>query len=221
MDLVGYCKCCGDISQYSTFGTTKCHFCGSKWHLVHLKPPFTIEDFYSDKKDLLLESIFKEYIEPSGKYDPVKAEERIQRINTIHFCKCCGYILGWTKKKCPCCGSKWYAFPLKPPLTYLDYVGSRKVKSQIQELIFKEYIEPSGEYDPAKGEIAKERMQREDEDSKIRAQKLQAYFNRPRVTCPYCGSQNTHIIHPLDFLGGFSSPAFKKQWQCGNCTSYF
>jgi len=215
-DIIGYCKCCGHIFPYER---TTCARCGSKWNMIPMIPPFTKDDYLEsdDVGHQIDEIVFKEYIEPSGEYDPVKAEERIQKENSIYFCKCCGKMWDLETEICPFCGYESDVYLIKPPFTVDDYIDSENVKKQIYKIIFKEYIEPSGVYDPLK---ARECI-KEEEEHKRRLQETISSIGNPRVTCPYCGSQNTHRIHPLEYISGFLSPAYGKQWECGNCRSYF
>jgi len=219
-NTIGYCKCCGDIFPFSVVTVTTCGHCGSEWNVIPMIPPFTEDDYFNsdDVSHQVDEIIFKEYIEPSGEYDPAKAEERIRRKNSIYFCKCCGKIWDLEDETCPFCGYESDVYIIEPPFTEAEYVDSKEVKNQIYEIIFRKYIEPSGVYDPLK---ARECIRSEVEEEEERKKLLQEAFSKPRVTCPYCGSQNTHRIHPLDYISGFLSPAYGKQWECGNCSSYF
>jgi len=216
-DIIGYCKCCGRIFPDER---TTCGFCGSEWNVIPMIPPFTEEDYYGsdDVNYRVKEIIFKEYIEPSGEYDPAKVEERIRWINSLYFCKRCGKIWDMGDETCPFCDYEAGTYIIEPPFTRGEYCNSEEVKNQIHKIIFKEYIEPGGVYDPIK---AKELIKSEAKEEEERKKLLQEALSNPRVTCPYCGSQNTHRIHPLDYISGFLSPAYGKQWECGNCRSYF
>jgi len=221
-DTIGYCKCCGDIfpNVLPLDEETTCGYCGSEWNVIPMIPPFTEEDYFEsdDIGHQVDEIIFKEYIEPSGEYDPAEAEKRIQKINSRYFCKCCGKIWDLRTETCPFCGYESDVYIIKPPFTDADYIESEDVRNQVYKIVFKEYIEPSGVYDPIK---ARERIKSEAKEEEERKKLLQEALSNPRVICPYCGSQNTHRIHPLDYISGFLSPAYGKQWECGNCRSYF
>jgi len=220
-NTIGYCKCCGHIFPYER---TTCARCGSKWNMIPMIPPFTKDDYLEsdDVGHQVDEIVFKEYIEPSGEYDPVKAEERIQKENSIYFCKCCGKIWDLETEICPFCGYESDVYIIEPPFTEAEYVDSKEVKNQIYEIIFRKYIEPSGVYDPLK---ARECIRSEAKEEEERKKLLQEALSKPRVTCPYCGSQNIHriqpIFYPLGRLGGFFSPTSGNQWECGNCRNYF
>ena len=221
-DTIGYCKCCGDIfpNVLPLDEETTCGYCGSEWNVIPMIPPFTEEDYFEsdDIGHQVDEIIFKEYIEPSGEYDPAKAEKRIQKINSRYFCKCCGKIWDLRTETCPFCGYESDVYIIKPPFTDADYIESEDVRNQVYKIVFKEYIEPSGVYDPIK---ARERIKSEAKEEEERKKLLQEALSNPRVICPYCGSQNTHRIHPLEYLSGFFSTAYGKQWECGDCSSYF
>ena len=57
--------------------------------------------------------------------------------------------------------------------------------------------------------------------------KLEMEAEKPKVTCPYCGSTNTRKIGTISkaidvgIFGLFALPKVGKQWRCADCHSEF